>query len=110
VARGGGGGRGRPPPPPAARRPPAAGDVEGENRLVCAMLIQGADVIERTAQAVEGADITSVVTEINAFARRQPAVFLGASVAIGFVLARVGKTAVEQASSAAKHEPPNPEL
>jgi hypothetical protein len=35
---------------------------------------------------------------VNSFARRQPALFLGASLAVGFVIARLGKTALENAS------------
>jgi hypothetical protein len=38
--------------------------------------------------------------DLNGFARRQPALFLGASLALGFALARVGKTAIEQSSEA----------
>ena len=38
------------------------------------------------------------VSDLNAFARRNPAIFLGASVALGFALARVGKTAIERAT------------
>ena len=35
--------------------------------------------------------------ELNDFARRQPALFLGASLALGFVIARLGRAAIESA-------------
>mgnify|MGYP000512920717 CR=1 FL=1 len=37
---------------------------------------------------------------LSHFAKRQPAIFLGASVALGFALARIGKTAIEEAAPA----------
>ena len=41
-------------------------------------------------------------------ARRNPALFLGASVALGFALARVGKTAIERSTDADTNEQYNP--
>ena len=46
--------------------------------------------------------------DLNAFARRNPALFLGASVALGFALARVGKTAIERAADGESQEQYNP--
>ncbi len=76
----------------------AADDVEGDNRMVGSALRKGAETIERAAQSLQGGDISRVVDDLNGFARRQPALFLGASVALGFALARVGKTAIEQST------------
>jgi hypothetical protein len=90
----------------------AADDVEGDNRLIGTALRKGADTIERAAQALQGGDISRVVDDLNGFARRQPALFLGASVALGFALARVGKTAIEQGSAdiADQALTPSPEI
>ena len=74
----------------------AAADVEGDNRLIGTALQKSADAVERAAAALQGGDLSRVVEELNGFARRQPAIFLGASLAVGFALARVGKTALEQ--------------
>lgn len=74
----------------------AADDVEGDNRMIGSALRKGAETIERAAQSLQGGDISRLVDDLNGFARRQPALFLGASVALGFALARVGKTAIEQ--------------
>jgi hypothetical protein len=77
----------------------AAADVEGDNRMIGAALRKGADSIERATQSFEGGDFSRAIEDLNGFARRQPALFLGASLALGFGLARVGKTAIEQSSS-----------
>lgn len=74
----------------------AADDVEGDNQMIGAALRKGAETIERAAQSLRGGDISRLVEDLNGFARRQPALFLGGSVALGFALARVGKTAIEE--------------
>jgi hypothetical protein len=78
----------------------AAEDVEGDNRMIGTALRKGSETIERAAQSLQGGDLSRVVDDLNGFARRQPALFLGASVALGFALARVGKTAIEQNTGA----------
>jgi hypothetical protein len=75
----------------------AAEDVEPDNRLIGVALRRSAEGIERAAQSLHGGDISQTVDDLNGFARRQPALFLGASLALGFALARVGKTAIERA-------------
>ena len=86
----------------------AAEDVEGDNRMIGVALRKGAESIERAAQSLQGGDISRVVDDLNGFARRQPALFLGASVALGFALARVGKTAIEQSGDGSVNEPASP--
>jgi hypothetical protein len=91
----------------------AAEDIEGDNRMIGVALRKGAESIERAAQSLQGGDISRVVDDLNGFARRQPALFLGASVALGFALARVGKTAIEQASDGSVTDQaltPSPEI
>lgn len=79
----------------------AADDIEGEQAWLGAALRKSADGIERSGQSLQGGDLNRVVGELNGFARRQPALFIGASLALGFALARVGKTAIEQQASEA---------
>lgn len=74
----------------------AADDVEGENRWIGAALRKSADGLEQATRSLSGGDVSRVLDDLNGFARRNPAVFLGASLALGFALARVGKTAVEE--------------
>jgi hypothetical protein len=89
----------------------AAADVEGDNRFIGAALRKGADSIERATRSFEGGDFSRALEDMNGFARRQPALFLGASLALGFALARVGKTAIEQTSPSSEDmRSPMPEL
>jgi hypothetical protein len=73
----------------------AADDVEGDNRWIGSALRKSAEGIERAAASLDGGDLSRALDDLNGFARRNPAIFLGASLALGFALARVGKTAVE---------------
>ncbi len=73
----------------------AADDVGQESSWIGAALRKSAEGIERATQSLEGGDLSRGIADLNEFARRQPALFLGASVALGFLLARVGKTAFE---------------
>lgn len=87
----------------------AADEVEGDNQMIGSALRKGADAVERAAHTLQGGDLSRLADDLNGFARRQPALFLGASVALGFALARVGKTAVEQmADREASESAPSP--
>lgn len=86
----------------------AAGDVEPENAWVGKVLRKSADSIESATRSLAGGDVSRGIHDINAFARRNPALFLGASVALGFALARVGKTAIERATDDSSNEQYNP--
>lgn len=72
-----------------------ADDVEGDNGIIGAALRKSADSIDQATRAFSDGDLTRVVDDVNGFARRQPAVFLGLTFALGFALARVGKAALE---------------
>jgi hypothetical protein len=75
----------------------AASDVEQDNTLIGTGLRRVADLIDETTGRIGGGDLNQVVDGLNNFARRQPALFIGASLALGFVIARLGKTAIESA-------------
>ena len=77
----------------------AADDVQGDHAWIGTALRKSADGIESAAQSLRGGDVNRALGDLNAFARRQPTLFLGGSLALGFVLARVGKTALENAPS-----------
>lgn len=70
--------------------------AEVDDSWVSAALQRSADGIEAAAQSLSGRDLSEIAEEVDAFARRQPALFLGASLALGFVAARLAKTALEQ--------------
>lgn len=76
----------------------AAVDVEQDNSLVGSGLRRVADLLESTTERLGTGDLNQIVDQLNGFARRQPALFIGASLALGFVIARLGKTALENAS------------
>lgn len=75
----------------------AADDLQDDNAWIGTGLRTAADYIEKTGGQLLDGDFNHVVDNLNAFARRQPALFLGASLAAGFVIARLGKTALENA-------------
>jgi hypothetical protein len=85
-----------------------AADVEGENAWVGSALHKSAQSLEKAAQSLAGGDLNRALESVNGFARRQPAIFLGASVALGFALARVGKTAIENATDEQSDRAANP--
>lgn len=84
----------------------AADDVQGEQAWLGAALRKSADGLEHATRSLAGGDINRALNDLNGFARRQPAVFLGASLALGFALARVGKTAIEQRQASDSAEAP----
>lgn len=59
-------------------------------------LDRAADGIDHLSSALKKGDINDTMSHVTEFARRQPALFMGLSVAAGFALARVGKTAIER--------------
>lgn len=79
----------------------AAGDVEGENAWLGMALHKSADGVERLTQTLENADMRRLAADVQAFAQRQPALFLGLTAAAGFALARIGKTALQRADDEA---------
>lgn len=77
----------------------AADGVPQENGWVGNLLSKSADGIERATASLSSGDFSGMLQEVNGFARRQPAIFLGACIALGFAAARIGKTAVEQSAA-----------
>jgi hypothetical protein len=86
----------------------AATDVEQDNAWVSQALRKSADGLEQATRALAGGDYSRGIADLNAFARRQPAIFLGAGLALGFALARVGKTAIEAANEDDSSDAYNP--
>lgn len=78
----------------------AAADLQdGDNAWIGTGLRRAADWLEQTTSQIGQGDFNQVVDNLNGFARRNPALFLGASLAAGFLIARLGKTALEGAGS-----------
>ncbi|PZO53443.1 MAG: hypothetical protein DCF16_06910 [Alphaproteobacteria bacterium] len=86
----------------------AADDVQPDNAWIGNVLRKSAESLDNATRSLADGDVSRGVSDLNAFARRNPAIFLGASVALGFALARVGKTAIERATDADSNEQYNP--
>lgn len=70
-----------------------ARQLNEQNQSVTARYIeQAAGNLEQFAQGIRNQDLGRVVRQVEDFARRQPALFLGGAVAVGFLLARFLKS------------------
>jgi hypothetical protein len=74
----------------------AAGGLNGELPWMKTALNKTADGFEHLTTALNRGDVGQALNAMSDFARRQPALFMGLSVAAGFALARVGKTALDE--------------
>jgi ElaB/YqjD/DUF883 family membrane-anchored ribosome-binding protein len=79
---------------------------DGELPWMNTALNKTADGLERVTRALNTGDMKQTVDSLTQFARSHPALFLGLSVAAGFGLARVGKTAMEGGSHASDMQRP----
>ena len=70
-------------------------DDEG-NPTVAENMHRAANGIQRFSNTVRDRDISWLVGEIESFARRQPVVFIGTGVAVGFLLTRFLKSSAER--------------
>lgn len=83
----------------------ASSGLDEELPWLAGALRKGADGIEHLSDGLGKGDLSTAMNAVSDFARRQPALFIGLSVAAGFALARVGKTAMEGAQEAAQPTP-----
>ena len=74
--------------------------LEGHQDWVANLVERGADELGAFADAMRTNDLQALFGNLQGLARRQPALFVGASLAAGFALARVGRVAVSGASRA----------
>ena len=75
-----------------------AGQVEQDLPWLSGAFTKSADGLESVTDSLTRGDLSQTLNGLTDFAKRQPALFIGASVALGFALARIGKTALEDAS------------
>ena len=74
--------------------------LEGHQDWIAGLVERGADEIATLAKILRTNDLRSLMGNLEDLARRQPALFVGASLAAGFALARVGRVAASGASRA----------
>lgn len=84
----------------ASRFRDLAGQVEQDMPWLSGAFVKSADGLDTVTDSLTRGDLGQALNGLTDFAKRQPAIFLGASVALGFALARVGKTAIEEAAPA----------
>jgi len=82
----------------ASRFRDLAGQVEQDMPWLSGAFAKSADGLDNVTDSLTRGDLGQTFNALTDFAKRQPAIFLGASVALGFALARIGKTAIEDAS------------
>jgi hypothetical protein len=85
----------------ASRLRELAGQVEGDLPWMATAFAKSADGLDSVTNSLTQGNLDECVSGLSDFARRQPAIFLGASVALGFALSRIGKTALEDARPSA---------
>ena len=83
--------------------------LEGHQDWVAKLVEQGADELTSLATTLRNNDLQSLLSDLGSLARRQPALFVGASMAAGFALTRIGRIAAsgtQVAAAAPAHPPP----
>ena len=84
----------------------AAGELDqGAPTWLRSTFQQGAEQIQRFADALEQKDSRELVREVETFARNRPAPFLLACAAAGFAAARIFKAGGEQSSGSTSYAP-----
>jgi hypothetical protein len=69
---------------------------EGQQRWLADLVQRGAGELASFAERLHGNNLQEILSDIESFARKQPALFAGASIAAGFALARMARVATEQ--------------
>lgn len=93
----------------ASRFRELAGQVEQDLPWLSGAFTKSAAGLDSVTDSLTKGDLSQTLNGLSDFAKRQPALFLGASVALGFALARIGKTALEEAGPALKPSEPAPQ-
>lgn len=75
--------------------------LEGHQDWVAHLVERGAAELSTLATTLRSNDLQGLLGDIGSLARRQPALFVGASMAAGFALTRVGRLAVSAPAIAA---------
>ncbi len=87
----------------------AADELEHEMPPAATYIRRAADEIDAMTDAVQRRDVRQLLGDVQSFAKRQPAAFLGATVLGGFAIMRLLKapTAVHEASSSSTSASPS---
>jgi len=77
----------------------AAMEFDGNIPQAANYIRQAADQIETVANAIRNRDVGDLVSEVQQFARRQPTLFFGGAVVLGFAALRFFKSSTEQSQA-----------
>jgi hypothetical protein len=72
-----------------------ADDLRDREGWLAGLMDRGAQELDGIADDIRRSDMSSLMDSVEVFARRQPALFMGASVALGFALSRVARSGGE---------------
>ena len=86
----------------------AASDLRGEEAWLAGWMERGAKELGGLADDIHRNDVAGLVGSAEVFARRQPAVFIGAAVAVGFALTRLLKGGDRETTGAEPYRPAAP--
>ncbi len=76
----------------------SAETLEGSEQQLADLVGSAAGQLEGLAKSLREKDFPTLVNEMEDFGRRQPAIFMGAAVALGFGIARLAKAGSQAAS------------
>lgn len=74
----------------------ASRDLRPNEAWLADLLDRGAKELNGLAGTLQNRDVSSLIDGLQSFARRQPALFAGASVALGFAAVRLAKSAPDR--------------
>ncbi len=72
---------------------------KGQQDWIASAVERGATELSSLATSLRENDLGTLLRQVQTFARQQPAIFIGASLAAGFALARFGKIVASDLSS-----------
>jgi hypothetical protein len=70
----------------------------GKQDWIAGAIERGATELGSLASSLRNNDLSSLLTQVTSLARKQPALFVGASLVAGFAVARIGKIVVADVS------------
>ena len=73
-------------------------ELEGHQDWLASLVERGAEELGGLASTVRSNDLRGLLGKLEDMARRQPVLFVGATMAAGFASARLGKTAISSAT------------
>ncbi len=89
----------------------SASELRQRDAWLAGVLGRGADELDGLARSLKDRDLGDIVTSLDRFARRQPGLFMGAAVGLGFALTRLAKSSADRRhEEAPRTAPPVPPL